>query len=186
MHVIVLGKAGRNRLAVPGAEPWYANPTDPALTVMTDFRERSAVTVSENAKIDHALEHMKHTGVRCAFATDDDHYGLTGIITAYDITGEIPMRHMGAATLSRGDVLVRDIMQRVGDWRVADIREIEASTVASVADLFDRVSVTHVPVLEFTGGQEPRLRGVLSAANVRRLLSRHRAVSDYRNAGAVR
>jgi predicted Zn-dependent protease len=34
-------------LQIPGADRWYANPSDPALSVMTDFRERSSVTVPE-------------------------------------------------------------------------------------------------------------------------------------------
>ena len=56
MHSIVLARLGKTRLPIPGADPWYAEPTDPALGVMTDFRERPSVTVSENATIDAALE----------------------------------------------------------------------------------------------------------------------------------
>jgi hypothetical protein len=57
-------------LQIPGADPWHASPLDPALSVMTDFRERPSVTVSELSSIDAALEHMKRAGVRSASATD--------------------------------------------------------------------------------------------------------------------
>jgi len=180
MQAIVLARLGKPRLPVPGTDPWYAQPTDPALGVMTDFRERASVTVSDSATIDQALEHMKHTGVRCAFAVDDEHHAVSGLITAYDIMGEIPMRHMRAQRVERRNVLVSDIMQRTPDWLVADIRDIETANVGAIAELFDRTSVTHIPVVEHIGGGERRLRGLLSAAKVRRLLSRHRDVLAYR------
>ena len=180
MHSIVLARLGKTRLPIPGADPWYAEPTDPALGVMTDFRERPSVTVSENATIDAALEHMKHTGVRCAFAVDDEPHTVTGLITAYDIMGEAPIRHMRTQRVERRSVLVSDLMQRTADWLVADIRDIERATVGDIDALFDRSGVTHIPVMEPGGSGERRLRGLLSGAKVRRLLSRHRDIDAHR------
>jgi len=157
---------------IPGAEPWHANPQDPALTVMTDFRERPSVTVSEMSPIDAALEHMKHAGVRSAFATDSAGRSVVGLITAYDIMSEKPMRVVQAIATTRSDVLVRDIMQRVSDWKVLDIKDIEQASAASVARLFSESELTHVPVVETSAKGERRLRGLLSASKVKRLLSR--------------
>jgi hypothetical protein len=67
-------------------------------------------------------------------------------------------------------VLVRDMMQRVGDWRVIDIRDIEPATVASVARRFAATEISHVPVIEWYARGQQRLRGMLSAARVKRLL----------------
>jgi CBS domain-containing protein len=139
---------------------------------MTDFRERPSVTVSELSPIDAALEHMKHAGVRSAFVTDGAARAVTGLITAYDIMSEKPMRFMQAMASPRSEVLARDIMQRVGDWRVVDIRDIEQATVAAVARLFIETELSHVPVIESDARGERRLRGMLSAARVKRLLSR--------------
>ena len=75
-------------LQVPGMDPWYADPQDPAICVMTDFRERPSVIVSQTTMIDEALEHMKHSGVRSAFAVDDRSRAVVGLITAYDIVGQ--------------------------------------------------------------------------------------------------
>jgi CBS domain-containing protein len=159
-------------LPIPGADPWYANPDDPALSVMTDFRERASVTVSEAASVDTALGHMKHNGVRCAFAVDEARHVVVGLITAYDIVGEKPMLHLQHPRNRRHDVLVRDIMQDVDEWRVVDIKQIEQATVRAVAHLFDEARVTHIPVMEMGSRGEPRLRGLLSGARVKRLLSR--------------
>jgi CBS-domain-containing membrane protein len=157
-------------LPIPGAEPWYASETDPALLVMIDYRSRSSVTVLENAAIDQALEHLKHAGVRCAFVIDKDRNAVVGMVTAYDMSGEKPQRHMHFSGVKRGDVLVKDIMQKIGDWRVVDIKDIEQSTVGDVLAIFNESGVTHLPVMETTESNEQHLRGLLSFAKVKRLL----------------
>ena len=172
MSILSLIAVTNTSLQIPGLEPWYADPQDPALTVMTDFRERASVTVPDTAVIDEALEHMRHTGVRCAFAIDDRRRVVVGLITAYDITGEKPMQYMQSRVIPRREVLVRDIMQEISQCRVADIKQIERATVVAVSNMFATNRLTHVPVMETTETGEQRLRGLLSAAKVRRLLSR--------------
>lgn len=157
-------------LPIPGAESWYVRATDPALSVMIDFRSRSSVTLSETATVDEALGHMKHTGVRCAFVVDEKNSAVVGMLTAYDILGEKPQQHMRFTGLSHDDVLVKDIMQKISDWRVADFKNIEQSTVGDVLEVFKETGVTHLPVMETTENNEQRLRGLLSFAKVKRLL----------------
>jgi len=154
-------------LPIPGADPWHASPTDPAISVMTNFRERNSVTVADTMPIDAALEHMKHTGVRCAFAVDEDRTAVVGLVTAYDIMSEKPIQ---AAHTKRQDILVRDIMQRIADWRIVRIEDLERATVASVARLFDETSLTHIPVTETDTAGHVKVRGLLSSAKVKRLL----------------
>jgi CBS domain-containing protein len=177
MRSLSLATTNALTLPIPGADPWHADPNDPALTVMTDFRERASITVSEISTIDAALDHMKHTGVRCAFAIDDENRVVVGLITAYDIMSEKPMRQMRSVHTPRHEILVRDIMQRIADWRVADIRELERATVVDVARLLEESGLTHIPVLETGERGERRLRGILSQARVRRLLSKTESVT---------
>jgi CBS domain-containing protein len=172
MNILSLTAVTNTRLQIPGLDPWYADPQDPALTVMTDFRERASVTVPDTASIDEALEHMRHTGVRCAFAIDERRHIVVGLITAYDITGEKPMQYMQSREVPRREVLVRDIMQAISECRVADIKQIERATVAAVSSMFARNRLTHVPVMETSETGEQRLRGLLSAAKIKRLLLR--------------
>jgi CBS domain-containing protein len=157
-------------LNIPGADPWFADPEDPAITVMTDFRERASVTVDETSTIDLALEHMKHTGIRCAFAIDSERRVVVGMITAYDIQSEKPMQ--ASLHTPRGEVLVRDIMQKISDWRIITVDELSKATVGSLRRLFDETRLSHIPVMETVDGGKPVLRGLLSAAKVKRLLSR--------------
>ncbi len=171
MPNFLLKSLAESDLPIPGAEPWHARPEDPALSVMTDFRERSSVTTADTATIDAALDHMKHAGVRCAFATNATQR-VVGLITAYDIMGEKPMRYLRAVPGQRHEVLVRDIMVRLADWRVADVKDLERSTVAVVSSHFDETQLTHIPVMEFNPEGRRQLRGLLSAAKVKRLLSK--------------
>jgi CBS domain-containing protein len=176
MSILSLTPVTNASLQIPGFEPWYADPQDPALTVMTDFRERASVTIPDTAAIDEALEHMRHTGVRCAFAIDERSWVVVGLITAYDITGEKPIQYIQSRAIQRREVLVRDIMQEISDCRVVDVKQIESATVVAVSNMFAKNRLSHVPVMETSETGEQRLRGLLSAAKVRRLLSRPGAI----------
>jgi CBS-domain-containing membrane protein len=170
--MLTLSRIATTQLPIPGTDAWFAKPGDPALSVMTDFRERTSITVPATAQIDVALEHMKHTGVRSAFAIDEVQRVVVGLITAYDIMGEKPMRHMRASDIKRDQVLVRDLMTRPGDWLVLQLRQLESGTVGEVDRLFETTQLTHIAVIEAGERGEPRLRGLLSAARVRRVLVR--------------
>src|ERR1700723_4067784 len=176
MSILPLTLVTNSCFQIPGLDPWHADPQDPALTVMTDFRERASVTVPDTALVDEALEHMRHTGVRCAFAIDEQRRIVVGLITAYDITGEKPMQYMQSREVPRREVLVRDIMQEISECRVADIKQIERATVVAVSNMFAMNRLTHVPVMETSETGEQRLRGLLSAAKVKRLLSRSESI----------
>jgi CBS domain-containing protein len=172
MPKLTLHKLAKTELKIPGADRWTVRPDDPAVSVMTDFREHSSVTVAETATIDAALEHMKHTGVRCAFVVDEERRVVVGLITAYEIMSEKPMRHMQALGTPRSQVLVRDLIVRIADWRAVEFAALAAATVASVERVFDETGLTHLPVVETNAKGETIIRGVLSAAKIKRLLLR--------------
>jgi CBS domain-containing protein len=172
MRALNLHQITNKSLPIPGEDPWFASPGDPAVSVMTDFREHPSVTVTETDSIDAALDHMKHAGVRSAFVIDHGRNEVVGLVTAYDIMSEKPMRFLQSLARPRSDVVVRDIMQPIADWRVADVKELETSTVLAVATMFEETQLTHVPVMETANSGGRQLRGLLSAARVRRLLVR--------------
>jgi CBS domain containing-hemolysin-like protein len=168
MSHLSLHKLPVEALQVPGTDPWHAEPSAPAITVMTDFRERASVTIAETETIDAALVHMRHAGVRSAFVIDEERHVVVGLITAYDIASEKPLL---AVHTPRSQVLVRDIMQRIADWSVVDFEELERTTVAAVARLFTGAGVTHIPVVEYDTHGTRVLRGLLSAARIKKLLA---------------
>jgi len=158
----------RSTLAAPHSGNWRVELEDPARSVMTDFNEHSIISVAPTQQIDEALEVMRHAGVRSAFVMDDKRSTVLGLITAYDIMGEKPIRHLQVEGGAREDVIVSDIMDRAGDWHVARLSEVDRATVGVVLDTFQKLGHTHLPVVE-EDGKELRLRGVLSAAKLLRL-----------------
>ncbi len=175
LHLARLGSI----LAAPRNGQWRVEPRDAARSVMTDFQERGIVTVQPRLQVDAALEAMKHAGVRSAFVVDDERRKVLGLITAYDIMGEKPLRHLQAVgcthlTCTRDDVLVQDIMERAEDWMVARLEDVDGATVGSMLDVFQKTGRTHIAVVESAEGKEPRLRGVFSGAKILRLTEESR------------
>lgn len=172
MASLRLTRISAESLPVPGADPWYVNAGDAAMTVMTDFSDRHSVTVAAAASLDAALDHMKHTGVRCAFVLDDTSQCVIGLVTAYDIMGDRPMQIMQATEVSRAELTVRNLMRTLPDCPVLRLEDVVRATVGEVMRLFEESGLTHIPVVETTDGGQLRLRGMFSAARLRRVLRR--------------
>lgn len=175
----------------PRFDSWHVGLDEPAQTVMTDFTQRNMVTVDGALPVDAALEIMRHAGVRSAFVLDAGRERVLGLITAYDIMGEKPMRHLQSIgcthlTCTRDDVKVADIMQRAEEWFVASLEDVQGATVGSMLDALQKSGGTHLPVMETPPGREPFLRGVFSYAKLKRLTeeSRRDSAAPAQAAGA--
>lgn len=158
----------------PSNEPWQVNLTDPAVSVMTDFRVRSMFRLSPDETIDAALEKMKIAGLRIAFVFEKGSENVLGMITAYDIMGEKPMRYMQDIRLNdhhvlRKDIKVGDLLDPVSAWVTATLHDVERVTVQSVLIALQKSGRTHLPVIEPGDGGTPRLRGLFSSAKILRL-----------------
>lgn len=161
-------------LLAPSNDPWQVNLTDPAASVMTDFRVRSMFKLAPEETIDAALEKMKVAGLRIAFVFEKGSENVLGMITAYDIMGEKPMRYLQDIGLNdhhvtRKDIKVQDILDPVSTWVTANLRDVERATVQSVLIALQKSGRTHLPVVEPSDGPTPRLRGLFSSAKILRL-----------------
>lgn len=156
----------KSALAAPMA---VVDPDDPALSVMTDFHDIGLITVAPTLRLDAALDVMRNAGVRSAFVVSDDRATVLGLITAWDIMGEKPIRFLQSERGARENVLVEDIMERVDEWACARLSDLERQDVQALLDVFQKTGRTHLPVVEDDGGPVPRLRGVFSAARLQRL-----------------
>ena len=167
-------------LAPPHTGAWRVALGDPARSVMTDFGEHGIVTVRAEQQVDAALEHMRHAGVRSAFVLDEPRERVLGLITAYDIMGEKPLRFEQEMSVVRDAVLVRDVMEAVADWVALQLADVERVTVAAVLDAFKRCGRTHLPVVGGEPGGGMRLRGVFSSAKLLRLTAESRTATASR------
>jgi CBS domain-containing protein len=159
----------RGELAPPQAGAWRVNLADPARSVMTDFNEHGIVSVRAEQQVDAALDHMRHAGVRSAFVLDEARTRVLGLLTAYDVMGEKPLRHAQEMGSAREQVIVADIMEPAAQWSVLTLADVERATVAALLDAFKRSRKTHLPVVVDEGAGRMRLRGVFSSAKLLRL-----------------
>jgi CBS domain-containing protein len=159
----------KSALAAPQAGAWRVDPKDAARSVMTDFTDTGIITVAPKLQVDTGLEAMKHAGVRSAFVMSDDRTTVLGLITAYDIMGEKPIRFLQSAGGAREDVLIQDIMDPTAEWLCARLGDLDHATVQTMLDVFQKTGRTHIPVIEEDAGKAPRLRGIFSAAKLLRL-----------------
>lgn len=162
-----------HEVLVPSNEPWQVDLKAPAMEVMTDFRVRAMFTIDQEITIDEALDKMKIAGLRIAFVKDKASEKLVGMITSYDIMGEKPMRFLqsvgfGDSHITHKDIKVKDIMDTVETWAVADIADVEKMNVKTVLEALQKVGKTHLPVVESKDGHT-RLRGLFSSAKILRL-----------------
>ncbi len=138
----------------------------PAIDLMTDFRRSPIVSVPDALQIDRALEIMVLAGVRFCFVVDAAGR-VRGNVTSYDIQGEKPLRYCQAplgqgASLSRGDVRIRDIMEPLDTWQIVTFEQAQRATVANVIETFKTSGRRHLVVVE-EASSGPIVRGLFSA-----------------------
>jgi CBS domain-containing protein len=141
---------------------------------MTDLRQLPAVRIAEDRTLAEAESHMVAAGVRLLFVVDARDI-LIGLVTAYDLAGEKPIK----ASMARDSspdlhkphaVLVRDIMQPVAEWRGIDFPSVERARIGDIVQTFEQLGQPHLLVFEMTADEVPVVRGLFSATQLERVL----------------
>jgi len=166
-------KTAEVRLVSPssGAVPRAVTPEDRALVVMTDFKQRSPVTVDSNVPLGQALITMMNSGVRLLFVLDAGSR-LVGLVSSYDIQGEKPIRYLQSQgsthrTSRHDDVRVGDIMEPRDAWHVLTFDQVRRATVADILSTFKQTGRSHLVVIEPGDGPGRYVvRGLISATQV--------------------
>jgi CBS domain containing-hemolysin-like protein len=177
MQALPLGFLRTPTAVVPELEPWLADPQDPALSVMTDFRIHPSVSIAEDARVDQALKQLKLTGARSAFVTGVKCYVIVGLVTMTDLCGDKLSHTMRLTALPRRQLQVRDLMEPIQQCGVIEIDDLESARIADVAAMFAACGRSHVPVVETDALGRQRLRGMLSYARVKRVLASFEAAA---------
>jgi CBS-domain-containing membrane protein len=153
----------------PGqSQPARVTPASPALDVMTDLRQVTALTTTLNARADDALQQMIQGGVKLLLVADEGRRVL-GLLTATDLAGEKPVRVAQQLGVKRGDLLVRDIMTGWDRLELIAMEDIERATVADLVATLKQTGRQHALALDQCEGQ-PAIRGLFSATQIGRQL----------------
>lgn len=146
----------------------------PALEVVVDFCRESAITIDPQQRIDVALRDMVRAGVRTLLVVADGR--VEGLITAYDIQGEKPIRFMQSSDCihhpkcRHEDVQVADIMTPLAKLPMLSMADIATASVGSVRETFRHTGHTHLLVTETHADGPLRIRGLVSRVQVERQL----------------
>ncbi len=141
---------------------------DPAIIVMTDFKQISALQIEATASIENANKKMMLCGVRLLFVIDE-HDVVTGLITANDILGEKPVNYIREHGGLRDEIMVLDIMTRKEDLDAVRIEAVSRGSVGDIVESFKACDRHHIIVTE-SAGNGVQIRGMFSRTQVSRQL----------------
>lgn len=138
----------------------------PAIDVMTDLKQVTAVAIFESDSIDDANLRMMRRGVRLLFVLNKSCH-VIGLITATDILGEKPMRYLQSTGGTRHDVQVRNIMTPQDKLEVLCMADILKATVGQIVATLVKTGRQHALVGELIEPDKTQLiRGIFSASQI--------------------
>ena len=144
----------------------------PAILVMTDLRQQSAITIEPNVSIDWALQRMKTAGVRLLFVVNTQK-SVLGLITATDIQGEKPLQFHQELHLRYEEIMVRDIMTPQPRLEVLHMEDVMKASVGDIVATLTSVGRHHALVLDDDSRSgRPAIRGIFSVSQISKQLDR--------------
>lgn len=140
----------------------------PAIDAMTDLSRMAAVVVEPNLPLEKAEERMRNARVRLLFVLNENGEVL-GLTTLNDLKGMRPMRFQQQMGVSRGEVLVRDIMTPRDKLEALTMTEVAEACVGDIIETLKRTGRQHALVIE-RASEVPAIRGIFSARQIGRQL----------------
>lgn len=162
------------------ARPGQTHPVtldSPALDVMTDLTLVKAATAAPGTLLRQAEQVMIYQGVRMLFVVSEMP-AIEGLITTTDLQGDRPMRVVQQRGVHHDELTVGDIMTPLAMLDAIALADLSHASVAQVIATLVRHGRNHLLVTDTTadaapdGGTTPRVRGVLSRAQIERQLGR--------------
>jgi CBS-domain-containing membrane protein len=157
----------------------YAQPTQPtldrvlldspAIDVMTDLTQMTAVIILAGDTVDEAFRRMVQRGVRLLLVVDQDRKVL-GVTTANDVAGEKPVQIAAQQGIHRDEVQVRDCMTPCANMQVLDLDQVQSAKVGHIVATLKQAGRQHTLVVERSNKSAPRLRGIFSTTQIMRQL----------------
>jgi CBS-domain-containing membrane protein len=142
---------------------------DPALMVMTDFREVTAHTTHPLENIESARLKMINRAVRLLLVVDEQNH-ILGLVTSTDLTSEKPMQIIQTQGIRHTDVLVKDIMSPREKLEVLCMDDVVKAKVGDVIATLQACGRQHALVAERQTDRSQIVRGLFSASQISRQL----------------
>ena len=142
---------------------------EPALAVMTDLREVTAITIDPEASIEHAMRVMVRRNVRLLFVVNVDNE-IVGLITSTDVLGEKPLLYLREHGGRRRDLQVRDLMTPQERLEALGLEDVRTAKVGQVLATLQHARRQHALVVDADAQGNPMVRGIFSTSQLARQL----------------
>jgi len=136
---------------------------DPAILVMTDFKRVVPITELPTLPLPEANERMIAYGVRLLFVTKNDDT-ILGLITANDILGERPIKHIQKYGGCFNEITVNDIMTTRSQLEVISFSDLSNASIGQIIETTKMFKRQHALIVE--GEENPVVRGLLSTTRI--------------------
>lgn len=145
------------RASLPLPQEKFANPSgwtesDPALLLMTDFRDTAPASIASGKRLGDALIEMHHAATGTLLAMEGER--IAGIITLHDIHGPKPVQflHDTGCHLNcrHGNVTVADVMTPAEQLPAVRLSDLQRSRIGDIRKTFEDSKSTHLMVLDDT------------------------------------
>ena len=150
----------------PEQPPELVHFHDSAMQVFTDFTRVYPVTITSERTIDYALHKMKNSGVRLLLVVNKKHH-MIGLISAYQIMGDDPVRLAQDKQLDHGQITVAMLMQPQRDIRVVELSHLRDARVGHIVATLHQLEQKHMIVVD-----QGNVSGLFSANQISRQLGR--------------
>ncbi|MCF8151301.1 MAG: CBS domain-containing protein [Burkholderiaceae bacterium] len=151
------------------ALPAKVTAEDMAITVMTDFRKTTALTIDPDVSVDAAARVMRRRNVHLLLVVNVENE-VMGIITSNDLLGEKTLQCVSARGISRADALVRDIMTPESRLEVISMDDVQHAHVGHVVATLKAKGRQHAAVVDEDASGHQTLRGLFSCSQLTRQL----------------
>ena len=142
----------------------------PALGTMTDLAEVKAATISPDTPLGLAEKTMIYEGVRLLLVVTDIPC-VDGVVTAYDLHGDKPIRLITQRQMRHSDLCVADVMTPLSELDTVDFASLADASVGQLMATFNKTGHLHLLVVEAASARVPaRIRGVISKTQIQRQL----------------
>ncbi len=142
----------------------------PAVAVMTDLEQVMAITIDPDVSIETANQYMIAAGVRLLLVVDGERH-IFGLITASDVLGEKPLKHLQRTGGTFSEILVRDIMTPQEELDVLQLQDVRLARVGDIVSTLKYFGRQHALVVELEADRaSQRVRGIFSATQIGRQL----------------
>ena len=150
----------------PEQPPELVHFHDSAMQVFTDFTRVYPVTITADRTIDYALHKMKNSGVRLLLVVDKKHH-MIGLISAYQIMGDDPVRLAQDRQLDHSQITVGMLMQPQKDIKVLELSHLRDARVGHIVATLHQLEQKYMIVVD-----QGNVSGLFSANQISRQLGR--------------